>query len=287
MRWADVALLDDAGFSLYEKRALVTLAIHGVADAATLCREGEIPTSKIYLAMERLAGLGLVEVQRTRPKLFSALPADVVADRLVAIARERAEEFASRAGALREALAALPHRLKGRRTFVDLALGVESHVKRHLSRLAGARRRVLSYLEEGDLVAIERGAASGFDVLKHVARSTRRRRFEHRVVFGFSDRNAPRLLAFLSAHGASLAHLSGLRYSGELGHPFHVIDEDTVILSLDHPFVPEGRFASLLVRDAGLAESLATGFETLWQKALRSLSELRFYPRSGGGAGEK
>ena len=40
MRWSDVALLDDAGFSLYEKRALVTLAEHGVADAATLCRAG-------------------------------------------------------------------------------------------------------------------------------------------------------------------------------------------------------------------------------------------------------
>jgi sugar-specific transcriptional regulator TrmB len=279
MRWADVALLDDAGFSLYEKRALVSLAIHGVADAATLCREGDIPTSKIYLAMEKLAGLGLVEMQRTRPKLYSALPPEVVAERLVAIARERAEEFARQIGPLREALAALPHRLKGRRTFVDLALGVESHVKRHLSRLAGARRRVLSYLEEGDLLAFERGAENGFDVLKHVARSTSRRRVEHRVVFGFSDRNAPRLLAFLRTHGASLAHLSGLRYSGELGHPFHVIDEDTVILSLDHPFVPEGRFASLLVRDTGLAESLATGFETLWEKALKNLRELRFFPR--------
>ncbi|HET7292812.1 MAG TPA: hypothetical protein VFM88_10325, partial [Vicinamibacteria bacterium] len=119
---------------------------------------------------------------------------------------------------------------------------------------------------------------------KRIARQAARK-MEHRVVFGFSDRSAPRLLEFLRVHGPSIAHLSGVRYSGELGHPFHVIDEDTVILSLDHPFVPEGRFASLLVRDQALAERLAEGFETLWLRALRDLGEIRIYPRRGPSPG--
>jgi sugar-specific transcriptional regulator TrmB len=284
MRWSDVALLDDAGFSLYEKRALVALAEHGVADAATLCRTGGVPTSKIYQALEKLGALGLVEIQRTRPKLYSALPADAVVDRLVQLARERADEFASRSEALRAALQGLPGRLKGRRTFVDLALGTESHVKRHLARLATARQRILSYMEAGDLHALESQAREGFDVLKRVGRAAAERGIEHRAVFGFSDRSAPRLLAFLRERAGSAQHLSGLRYSGELGHPFHVIDDETVILSLDHPFLPEGRFASLLVRDRDLAASLAEGFEALWQKALRSLREVRFLPGARGRA---
>ncbi len=278
MRWSDFALLDEAGFSLHEKRALVTLIRLGVADAATLCREGEIPTSKVYLAMEKLGALGLAEIQRTRPKLYSALASDLVVDRLVQIARDRAEDFASRTDALRQTLAALPGRLRGRQTFVDLALGTESHVKRHLSRLGAARRRILSYLEDGDLAALDRVAGEGFDVLKRLARSVAARKLDHRVVFGFSDRSAPRLLEFLRAHALSLSNLSGVRYSGEMGHPFHVVDDEVVILSLDHPFIPEGRFASLLVHDRGLAESLAQGFETLWQKALADLREIRFYP---------
>jgi hypothetical protein len=279
MRWSDVALLDEAGFSQFEKRALVALAIHRVADAATLCREGDVPTSKIYQAMEKLGALGLVEIQRTRPRLYAALPPDVIIDRLIQLERERAEQFAERAQALRDVLAGLEGRLKGRRTFVDLALGTESHVKRHVARVAGARRRVLSYMEEGDLVAIDRVAGAGFDVLKRIRRGAAGARFEHRIVFGFSDRTAPRLLAFFRTHAAALRHVAGVRYSGEMGHPFHVIDDETVILSLDHPFVPEGRFASLLVRDAALAESLVDGFEGLWQKALRDLREVRFIPR--------
>jgi hypothetical protein len=123
-----------------------------------------------------------------------------------------------------------------------------------------------------------RVASEGWDVLKRIARNAAARKVDHRVVFGFSDRTAPRLIEFLRANGASLAHLSGVRYSGELGHPFHVVDGETVILALDHPFVPEGRFASLLVRDRGLAESLSAGFEALWQKALANLREIRFHP---------
>jgi HTH-type transcriptional regulator, sugar sensing transcriptional regulator len=280
VRWSDVALLDEAGFSQYEKRALVALAICRVADAATLCREGEIPTSKIYQAMEKLGALGLVEIQRTRPRLYSALPPDVIVERLVHVARDRADQFAERAAGLGEVLAGLEGRLRGRRTFVDLALGTESHIKRHVARLAGARRRVLSYLEEGDLTAIDRVAVDGFDVLRRIRRGASGGGVDHRIVFGFTDRSAPRLLRFFQTHAASLRHVSGVRHSGEMGHPFHVIDDDTVILSLDHPFVPEGRFASLLVRDATLAGSLAAGFDRLWHEALRDLREVRFLPRA-------
>ena len=77
---------------------------------------------------------------------------------------------------------------------------------------------------------------------------------------------------------ANLDHVTGVRYSGEFGHPFHVVDEELVILSVDHPFVPEGRVASLMVRDAALAKRLADGFETLWSKAMRKLCEIAFQP---------
>ena len=50
--------------------------------------------------------------------------------------------------------------------------------------------------------------------------------------------------------------------------------------ALDHPFISEGRFASLLVRDRGLAEKLTSGFEGLWSKAMKDLREVRFQPRS-------
>ena len=274
----DIEILTDLGFTQYERRALTTLMLQGVADAETLCREGDIPTSKIYLALEKLASLGLAEMQPTRPKLYSALSTDAIFNRLIELSRAKADRFAAEAERLKAQFAALPNREAGRTTFVDLALGRESHVKRHLIHLAAAKRRIWSYMEEGDLQSIDSSRESTSPVLRRIARNAVERKVDQRMVFGFGYRNAPRLVAFLKKHKANLDHVTGVRYSGEFGHPFHVIDDDVVILCVDHPFVPEGRVGSLMVRDRALAKRLADGFESLWSKAMRDLREISFQP---------
>ena len=279
MRAPDPELLEEVGLTLYERSALTTLMVFGVADAATLCREGGIPTSKIYRAMEKLAQLGLARLQPTRPKMYAALAADVVTDRVIELAREQSERFVARSQDLRKLLASLPGRVRGRQTFVDLALGAESHVKRHLVHLAAAQHGIISYMEQGDLQAIDQAVDGGFPILRRIARNAADKKLSHQVIFGFSYQTAPRLVEFLKKHKADIRHLTAVRYSGELGHPFHVVDDDTVVLPLDHPFVPEGRFASLLVRDRDLAQNLTQGFEGLWRKAMRSLQEINFDPR--------
>src|SRR5262249_27238950 len=134
-------------------------------------------------------------------------------------------------------------------------------------------------MEEGDLTAIEQVTDAGFPILRRIAANVGERSIDQRVVFGFRYQTAPRLVSFLQKYRAYLEHVTGVRYSGEIGHPFHVIDDDIVILSLDHPFITEGRFASLLVRDRGLAQRLADGFQSLWTKAMKDLREINFDPR--------
>lgn len=280
MHVPDPELLERIGLTLYERKALMALMLCGVADGATLCREGSVPSSKIYLAMEKLAGLGLVQVQPTRPRMFAALPPEVVIDRAVEIAREQSDRFAADAVTLRKTFADLRFRARGRQPFVDLALGMEGHIRRHLMPLAAARTRILSYLEAGDLAAIDRAVKRGFPILRRIGKNASARGLEHRVVFGFSPRNAGALVEFLKVHRQHLRQVTGIRYSGELGHPFHVVDDETVILPLDHPFLAEGRFASLLVRDRDLADRLAEGFDELWRKAMKSLREIHVDPRT-------
>ena len=115
MRWQDLELLEEIGLTLYERKALATLMVQGMAGAETLCREGEVPSSKIYQAMEKLAALGLAEIQPTRPKLYSALPGDEVVNRIVEISRHRAEQFSKQAEKLKVTLGAHPERVRGRK----------------------------------------------------------------------------------------------------------------------------------------------------------------------------
>jgi len=279
MRIPDSELLEEIGLTLYERKALAAVMVLGVADAATICREGAVPTSKIYRAMEKLAQLGLAQVQPTRPKMYAALPVSAVVDRVVTLMRERADRLSASGEELRRSLTSLTGTVRGRHPFVDLALGAESHVKRHLVQLADANDRIISYMEYGDLTSIDQAINAGFPILRRIARNAADRNIRHQVVFGFSYRTAPQLLEFLKRHRADIRNLTGIRYSGEVGHPFHVVDGRIVILPLDHPFIPEGRFASLLIRDEELAGNLANGFEKLWRKAMRSLQEINADPR--------
>ncbi len=279
MRIPDSELLEEIGLTLYERKALAAVMVLGVADAATICREGAVPTSKIYRAMEKLAQLGLAQVQPTRPKMYAALPVNAVVDRVVTLVRERADRLSASGEELRRSLTSLTGTVRGRHPFVDLALGAESHVKRHLVQLADANDRIISYMEYGDLTSIDQAINAGFPILRRIARNAADRKIRHQVVFGFSYRTAPQLLEFLKRHRADIRNLTGIRYSGEVGHPFHVVDGRIVILPLDHPFIPEGRFASLLIRDEELGGNLANGFDKLWRKAMRSLQEINADPR--------
>lgn len=75
MRWQDLELLEEIGLTLYERKALATLMVQGMADAEALCREGEVPSSKIYQAMEKLASLGLAESSQPAPNSTPPFPA--------------------------------------------------------------------------------------------------------------------------------------------------------------------------------------------------------------------
>lgn len=276
--WSEFALLDQLGFSSHEKKVLLILCVLGVADAATLCREGEIPTSKIYRITEKLHGLGLLERTRARPALYSAPGPEELLERLTAIKRREADRFALEAQSLRDKLMALPQRLGTRSGRVDLALGAESHVKRHLTRLGAASAEVLSYLEQRDLDAIRASAAAGFNLWRHLQPQLEASAAQQRVIFGIAPARMAGLLEFLREFAPWLQQLSGLRYAGVIGHPFHVVDRRQVVLAVDHPFVSGGRVASLLIDDETLAQRLAEGFEGLWAKALRDLREVRAVP---------
>lgn len=275
----DLELLSRVGLSQYERLTLIGILSAGVTDASRLCTDGDIPNSKVYLATEKLERLGLISIQRSRPKLFAALSSETVIARLSELARQNADDFSTR---VRDDLTRLledhMEGIKPRPGLADVVLGGNLHVKRHLALLAAAQKEIVSYMEEPDLRVIRKATRADFNVLRRVRKSLDSSGASHRIVFGFNHRDAPALLAFLQDFRQELKLATGVRYSGVLGHPFHVIDGKQVILSLDHPLVSDRRIASFMLEDAEIAGRLLDGFEVLWDKAMKSLTEVQVHP---------
>ncbi|HYP06375.1 MAG TPA: hypothetical protein VER03_09055 [Bryobacteraceae bacterium] len=81
-------------------------------------------------------------------------------------------------------------------------------MKRRLLHLATAKRRIWSYMEQGDFSAIDNPNTSGAPLLRRIARNAVARHVDHRVVFGFGYRTAPKLVAFLKTRASSGTHFT-------------------------------------------------------------------------------
>ncbi|MBL8048018.1 MAG: hypothetical protein JNJ45_04995 [Chthonomonas sp.] len=275
----DFELLERIGLTQYERQTFVALLKRGIADAATLCEEGAVPSSKIYSATEKLAKLGLITIQRSRPRQFAALSVEEAVAKISEIAREQADSVASQSQTLVDMIKAAQGENQPASAFAEVALGAQQHVQRHLSLLASASSEIISYMELPDIEAIRKSDSRGLNILKSVRKNLEACSIEHRIVFGFGPRDANELIKFLKQYRAELRSTTGVRYAGLLGHPFHVIDGETVILSLDNPFLADRRFGSVMMKSRVLAEPLSRGFEELWRKSMKSLQEVNFDPR--------
>jgi len=65
-------LLKELGLSTYETEAYLKIIELGIAEAGTICKETKIPFGRVYQELNSLAAKGLIEVQNTRPKRYTA-----------------------------------------------------------------------------------------------------------------------------------------------------------------------------------------------------------------------
>ncbi|MEA2075214.1 MAG: helix-turn-helix domain-containing protein [Euryarchaeota archaeon] len=65
-------MLKEFGLSNYETEAYLKIVELGIAEAGTICKETKIPFGRVYQELNSLASKGLIEVQNTRPKRYTA-----------------------------------------------------------------------------------------------------------------------------------------------------------------------------------------------------------------------
>src|SRR5258707_464171 len=134
-------------------------------------------------------------------------------------------------------------------------------------------------MEYGDLSSIDLAIDTGFPILRRIARNATERRIQHQVVFGFSYRTAPQLLEFLKKHRAEIRNLTGVRYSAEAGHPFHVVDERILILPLDHPFILRWQPDVKIDAEEVVGGKAFEGSAVMFGAVMSSLDDLSARPR--------
>lgn len=267
------AILEGLGLTKYETDAYLALVPRGVADARTLCRAADIPTSKIYDAMARLEALGLVSVQPSRPRKFMARePAEAAASLATAKRREFDESMAllpRLESELRGVAASTP---KGS-AFWSVALSWRDFAAQHLAKVAEAQKEHCAYFDVHAIGAEAVGMEPTDDpeglealgaMMGSVKTNFRARRINYRVLVGAAteaERDLAR--AWISAFTDG-RNLNRYRFTEPGRQMFHCMDRDSVVLMLPNPAAPKRFLGSVYARDPALARAVAQAFDALW-----------------------
>jgi sugar-specific transcriptional regulator TrmB len=89
-----VSCLKALELSTHESKVFLTLLLHSQLTASEICKETEIPDSKIYYALDGLLKKGMIILQRGRPNTYKALhPKEAITNLKHKLQKEFAEKI--------------------------------------------------------------------------------------------------------------------------------------------------------------------------------------------------
>ena len=143
-----VSRLKELGASTHEALIYLTLLTHPNITATTLCKETQIPDSKIYFALDGLSKKGMILVQKGNPNIYRPLPPKEAIANLKQQLTESLNEKIREADALLDTLTPLYESAEasGELEVAYLIRGQKSIINRMKSLIETAQREVTLFV---------------------------------------------------------------------------------------------------------------------------------------------
>lgn len=260
------------GLTGYEAYAYIALLKLGNAEANEIAIRAKIPMGRIYNVLSNLEESRLIRAQDTRPRKYECVEPAAAMERLL---KNKQEEFKRANEEMEELASNLASELSGVRvkkqekTFWTVAIGDRS-VELAQECITGARKEVLFFMASkttserikdrlridkfpGLISAIHEALKKGVEVRAILNRD---------VDFSLLE-SSPAIKTLLNYTGKEFR----CKFAAIPATPFHIIDEESVLLQMLNPLAPDELFAVVNIRDMNLAGELRKKFFAIWEKA--------------------
>ncbi len=229
----------------YDLKALEYLIATGQAAAAVVARENEIPTSKIYAALEKLEGLGLVRLENSNPKIYALVEETQLLSTLAQLQQQDNAGFSQRLEQLSRDMATAGSGRTKSDTAILVAESYSQYLEKHLPRVADAKQNVYTFWQsfQTEDQYIDRTYLPLF----------------------FGKHGLQHLL--LTNHPVDAAHpvrkqIESRVSQSSVGSNFHLWDGKFVLMTIGNKY--SGILGSILVQDAQLYSQMTDGFMQEW-----------------------
>ncbi len=264
-------LLKELGLSAYEADAYLKVVELGVSEAGTICKETKIPFGRIYQELNSLAATGLIEVQNTRPKRYTARKPGLAFKAMLQQRRESMEEELQKtietASQLEEIISEKIPTAPAERTFWATAVGVEEAIEMIRSNFEEAEKDIciiLQHVYPEEECNFKDGGAT---VINEVIKATERGVMIRALV---NEEFISSKLKFMEKHGLKEKIMDNVEMrvmKRTSPSHFEVIDGEKVVLKVNNPKNPGQIFAMTKIWDVKLAKEIRETFEEMWSEA--------------------
>jgi len=264
-------LLKELGLSNYETEAYLKVVELGVAEAGEICKKTKIPFGRVYQELNSLASKGLIEVQNTRPKRYTARKPRLAFKTLLQQKRANMETQLQKtieaASQIEENISKEIPTAPKERTFWTTAVGIEDAIEMLRSNFEEAEKEICIILqhaypqEECDFKDSEDTVAK--EAIKAAERGVK-------IKALLNEEFIITEMEYLKELGGKEKIMDTVEIramKNAIPSYFEVIDAEKVVLKVGNPKNPGQILAMTKIWDVKLAKEIREKFEEMWKEA--------------------
>ena len=251
----NLEFLKQFDFTNFDLKTLAALIELKSAKASDLCRQQSIPSSKIYISLDKLISLGIAEEVDLHPKIYSLVPTPEFLFKLEQLNLARTQEFTKGLQQLKSEMANIEKAEIQKSSRMGIVASFEDYRDKHLSRIATATGKVYSYINFGE--NYKRSAEAFFETIS----GPKDPNTEHVVIVSLlEEENSAETRSWIATHDIEVRFSSA-----SLGTNFHFWDQKYAIQTFGNNLT--GVVGSYYTESTEIFTTLWEGFMTEWYSA--------------------
>ena len=264
-------LLKELGLSNYEAEAYLKVVEVGVAEAGEICKKTKIPFGRVYQVLNSLAAKGLIEVQNTRPKRYTARKTRLAFKTLLQQKRENMEKQLQKtieaASQIEEIISKKIPTAPKERTFWTTAVGVEEAIEMLRSNFEEAKKEICIILQHAYLDEECNYKDSEATIPKEAIKAAER---GVKIKVLLNEEFIIPKIEYMKECGMKEKIMDKVEIRAmkkAIPTYFEVIDGEKVVLKVNNPKNPAQILAMTKIWDVKLAKEIREKFEEMWSEA--------------------
>ncbi|MCD6265041.1 MAG: TrmB family transcriptional regulator [Deltaproteobacteria bacterium] len=264
-------LLKELGLSNYEAEAYLKVVEVGVAEAGEICKKTKIPFGRVYQVLNSLAAKGLIEVQNTRPKRYTARKTRLAFKTLLQQKRENMEKQLQKtieaASQIEEIISKKIPTAPKERTFWTTAVGVEEAIEMLRSNFEEAEKEICIILQHAypdeECNYKDSEATIPKEAIKAAERGVK-------IKVLLNEELIIPKIEYMKECGMKEKIMDKVEIramKNAIPTYFEVIDGEKVVLKVNNPKNPAQILAMTKIWDVKLAKEIREKFEEMWSEA--------------------